>query len=357
MLEGMLMGLNISRIVFAAVLIATFMVGALLSYLWIVGYYESLELKSPRKPAISIENFIVSPEDPTFFNISILNPSFSPDRVKVAGISVLTEDRLIHDVIISSPKIPSEGYILEVGSSETFKCSWNWAKYTGQSATVIVFVKDGSGGTISVTLPLVEIKITSLTFNPEDGHHFNVTIENSSKSSAGVNLMNIKVIVDNSTNNIKTIPQLPARLEPAHSASFICEWDWADHQNRTIKVVAETSQGFIAEKTYNVPLYAFLSIEDVKFNPADTDHINVTLLNSEKSLISLNIAGIELAFENGTTITLTRIEPGLPRMININERLTFMCEWSWIAHRGEEIVIIVLTEQGYKVRGAYKVPS
>jgi len=351
------MGLNISRIMFAAVLIATFTVGALLSYLWVVGYYESLELKSPKKPAMSIEDFIVSPEDPTFFDISILNPSFSPNEVKIIGISILTEDRLIHEITTTSPKIPSGGYVLEVGTSETFKCSWNWAKYTGQSATVIVFVKDGSGGTLSVMLPLVEIKITSLTFDPENGRHFNVTIENSDKSAAGVNLVNIKVIVDNSSNNVETSPQLPARLEPANSTSFLCEWSWAAHQNKTIKVVAETSQGFIAEKTHSIPLYAILSVEDVEFDPVNIDHISITLLNSEKSLISLNVTGIELTLENGTAIALTKIEPALPCIINVNERITFMCEWNWTAHRGEEIMITVLTEQGYKMRGIYKVPS
>jgi hypothetical protein len=130
-----------------------------------------------------------------------------------------------------------------------------------------------------------------------------------------------------------------------------------DHQNKTIRVIAETSQGFIAEKIYSVPLYAVLNINNVEFNPVDVDHINITLLNSEKSLISLNVTGIELTLENGTAIMLTKIEPSLPYIINVNERITFICEWNWTAHRGEEIVITVLTEQGYKVRCIYRVPS
>jgi len=350
------MSLKMSRTMFAVVLIATFTVGALLSYLWVVGYYASLELKSPEKPAISIEDFIVSPEDPTFFNIRILNPSFSPNKVEVMGISILTEDRLIHEVTTTSPEIPSEGYVLEVGASETFKCSWNWAKYTGQSITVIVLVKNGSGGTLSVMLPLVEIKIISLKFDPENGRHFNVTLENSDKSAAGVDLVNIKVIVDNLSNNVETSPKLPARLEPANSISFLCEWSWVDHQNKTIKIVAETSQGFIAEKTYSIPLYAILSVENIEFDPIDIDHMSITLLNSEKSLISLNITSIELMLENGTAVTLTKIEPALPRIIGVNEKITFMCEWNWTAHRGEEIIITVLTEQGYRVRDICRVP-
>lgn len=148
------MNLN-DKIFFAITLIAAFIAGAFLSYIWTVGYYVSLGLKVPEKPVISIYNFAISVENPTFFNISILNPSFSPGKVEILGIYVLTGDNLIHKITLMDPRISSEGYTLDIGASETFRCFWNWTKYAGQSITVVVLVKDGSGGSLNTKLPLI----------------------------------------------------------------------------------------------------------------------------------------------------------------------------------------------------------
>jgi len=350
------MDLNINKLFFAIALIAAFTAGALLSYIWVVGYYVSLELKAPKKPAISIYDFTVSVEDPTFFNISILNPSFSPNRVEILGIHVLTGDNIVHKITSTDPKISSEGYTLDIGASETFRCSWNWTKYTGQSITIIVLVKDGSGGALNIKLPLIEIKITSLEFNPEEGSQFNVTIENSNRSDDGIDLVNIKITDDNISYNVETYPSLPIRLNPSNSTTLTCKWNWFDHQNKTITLTVETLQGFIAEKIYKIPLYAILIIENVEFNPSDTSHINVTIVNPEKSLTQLNITDIRLILENGTTIMLMETEPKLPYIIGVNRRVTFTCEWNWSIYRGKEVTITVNTKQGYKTKIICKVP-
>ncbi|MBS7648100.1 MAG: hypothetical protein QXK89_01275 [Candidatus Bathyarchaeia archaeon] len=347
--------LNVNKMLFAAFLVAAFVFGAFLSYLWVVGYYVSLELKIPEKPVISLYNFTVSAQDPTFFNITILNPSFSPRETDILGIKVLTGDNIIHRVTSITPTIPVGGYRLHVGSSETFKCLWKWVNYTGQSINIIVLVEDGSGGTLTAKLPLVEVEITSLTLDPEHGDRFNLTIRNSQRSTIGVDLESIKVIAGGISSSVKTYPSLPIRLEPSNSTGLLCEWNWTDHQGEIIKVIVNTSQGYISEWIQNVP--NLFSIREIGFNPDDPTYLNITVANSENSPITLNITTITITLKNGTILAPTNITPNLPYVININSTATFSCKWNWSAYSGEEVTITVSTEQNYRAKSTYRIPQ
>lgn len=350
------MGLNISKLVFTAVLIGVFTIGALLSYLWVVGYYVSLELKIPDKPVIYLHNFMISAEDPTFFNISILNPSFSPEEIRIVSIQVLTKDDRIHYITSTSPNIPKEGYVLNPGDSKTFKCSWNWANYTGQIVNIIVLVKDGSGGSFQATLPLTEIKIANITFDPESGTRFNITVINSNLSAANVTLTEVNVIIDDSIHEVTTQPALPINLEPNGSINLICMWSWTNYQGEDITLMVNTMQGYSTKKKHIVPTYAIFTIQKVDFNLNDTSHFKLILANSENSLIALKITNIGVILGNGTVIRLEKITPDLPYVLDKNSTTSFMCEWNWTAYRGEEISITISTEQGYKTKGTWRIP-
>jgi len=351
-----LMGLNISKMLFAAVLIAVFTIGAFLSYLWVVGYYASLQLKTPEKPVLSMSEFLASAEDPSFFSITILNPSFSPSEAYILGILVLTEDNAVHKITSINPAIPSGGYKLNAGESITLKCSWNWLNYVGQQINIIVLVREGTGGALRATLPVVELGITSITERPECSDHFNITIVNSNVSAVGVSLVSVKIIVDDLIHEVETEPQLPIKLEPGVPVSLMCKWNWAYYQNKTITIIARTAQGYIARAAYTIPVYATLIIRGVEFNPANATYFNITIFNSESSILPLTITSIEVMLENGTRIKPTSIIPNLPFTLDINTIATFSCEWDWSTYRGEEILIEVLTEQSYGARITYEVP-
>lgn len=350
------MNLNTSKIVFAAILIATFTAGAFLSYLWVVGYYISLEINVPDKPAIYIQNFTVLAENPTFFNITVLNPSFSPREARILRIQVLTEDGALHRISQVNPEIHGRGYKLDVGSSETFLCSWGWASYAGQQITVVVLVEEGSGAAFITRLPFVGVNITDITLNPERGDMFNLIIENSKDSASEVDLERIEVIADGLSYLVETEPKLPIRLKPTNSTSLLCKWDWTNHQGRTITIIVKTKQGYTARKSHAIPVYAILNISEVKFDPADTARFNITLVNSGESLIALNVTGISIRLENGTILRPANITPPLPFILNINEAVVFVCEWDWSGLRDKEITITVSTGQGYKVRVAQRIP-
>jgi len=143
---------GISKLTFIISLLVALIVGATLSYVWTMGYYASKEYKLPEKPTLSIEAVEFSAQNTTFFDIVILNPSYSPSSVNIDQIVILTEDGVLHSIEVS-PNLP---FSLKVGGSETFKGLWNWANYTGQITKVIVFVADGSGPTAQVPLPTLD---------------------------------------------------------------------------------------------------------------------------------------------------------------------------------------------------------
>jgi len=349
------MSLNISKLLFAAILVVIFTAGALFSYLWVVGYYISLELKIPDKPVIYVHDFIVSAEDPTFFNISILNPSFSPKETKILGIQVLTEDGEIHHITSISPDIPNEGYILNPGNSEIFRCSWDWSNYTGQIINVIVLVEEGSGGSLQIALPLTEINIANITFDPECGDHFNMTVINSDLSAANVTLTEVNVIVDNSVHKVATQPALPINLEPNSSISLVCMWSWANYQGETITLAIKTVQGYSTRKLHLIPTYAIFTIQKVEFNLTDTSRFKLIVANSENSLVALKITDISITLENNATIKPEKTVPALPYILDRNSTISFTCEWNWTTYRGEEIVITISTGQGYKTKITWRI--
>lgn len=352
----MLVGLNMSKIMLAVILIGTFTAGAFLSYLWVVGYYVSLELNVPERPVISIQDFVVSAEDPTFFNVTILNPSFSPRETEIVGMRVLTGDGILHQVSSVSPKIPSGGYMLEVGSMEIFKCLWTWTNYTGQEITLIVLVKDGSGGTFTVKLPLVNIELVDVTLDPERGDSLNLTVRNSENSTSGFDLERIEINVDDEKFSMRTEPNLPIRLEPASSINLSCKWNWTEYQGKTATIVARTVQGYSAKRAYEIPIYAILDIRNIEFNLTDTTHFNITVVNSEDSLITLNVTSITMRLENGSILAPTIVTPPIPYILDKNATVTFVCELDWSGLHGEDIKITVSTEQGYKIEVAHKIP-
>jgi hypothetical protein len=351
------MSLSINKMIFATILVAAFIIGAFLSYVWVLGYYASLELNLPEKPVISVHDFLVSAENPTFFNITVLNPSLSPEEIKISGIYVMTEDGISHKITSTSPSIPSGGYTIKVGESKVFTCFWNWINYTGQRISIAVLAENGSGGILSAKLPLIEARITDFLLNPERGNMFNITVMNPEESVANVKILSVSVIADSSVYNVSTQPRLPIVLEPNGSISLTCFWNWTEYQDKTITVALSTEQKYVAEITEFIPEYVVFNIKEIKFSLDDLYHFNVTVLNSERSVIPLKITKISIRLENGTLISPQSVDPSLLQMLNKNSTITFTCGWDWSTYRDKELTVTVYTEQGYKTEAASKTPS
>lgn len=235
---------GISKILFIVCLIVALIVGATLSYLWTMGYYAPQQFQLPEKPALSIEAVEFSAQDTTFFKIVILNPSYSPRRVNIERLAVLTENDDLYYVNVS-PNLPVP---LDVGKSRSLTGKWNWANYTGQKVKIIVFVSEGSGPTTIRSLPYVGLTVEAHFNSTISTQKFNVTVQNAEKSATYVNITRITLNhepLQNITIDDKAV-QFPYFLNSSESVTFTCMLNWTAYQGRKVTITVETLQGYIA---------------------------------------------------------------------------------------------------------------
>lgn len=335
----------LSRFLVALLLLVAMAIGALLSYMWVIGYYESLQIQVPEITSITITNATFVPQDATFFNVTLLNPSFSPSDAKITEILVSTENGFLHRIREAYPSLP---YQLARSASETFRCSWNWGNYTGKIMQIIIFIDDGSGAAFLAMTPKVDLRITVDFDSAISVKHFNMTLKNSVSSITYFNITDIAV--DGKTippENI-TIP-LPYTLHPDESTTLTCTWDWTDYQGKDVTVAVHTLQGYAAYHTQTVSPPVNLTITEIIFNTTDTSHFNASVQNSELSPTYVNVTRITLTMENGTIQEVIEVNPTLapPYPLHPNESVTFKCVWDWADHRGKNVTVTIHTLQCY----------
>lgn len=239
---------GISKLMFVISLSVSLIVGATLSYVWTMGYYASQEYQLPEKPTLSIEAVEFSAQNPTFFDVVILNPSYSPSSTNIDQIVVLTEDGVLHDVEVS-PNLP---FSLKVGGSESFRGLWGWSNYTGQTMKVVVFVTDGSGPTAKAPLPYVGLTVEAHFDSSVSNEHFNVTVQNAETSATYVNITKLTInqetiLPQNITMNGNPV-SFPHFLNFSQSVMFTCAWNWTNYQGKSVTVAVKTFQGYVAEE-------------------------------------------------------------------------------------------------------------
>ena len=228
---------SLNKIVISCLLLATFVLGSLLSYMWVAGYYVSLGLNLPKEPILSISNIGLNPQRTASFNLTVLNPSLSSGDISIVGVSVLTLDGVTHPLTDTIPTITSAGYLVEKGTNKTINCFWDWESYRGQSFTVIVSVKEGSGATVNREFPFANLSLTDFTIDPSFADRFNITVRNMDASDTYLNITNVRVLFENSSVSVSEIsPELPQKLERNTSVSLTCYWDWSSHQNQNITI-------------------------------------------------------------------------------------------------------------------------
>jgi len=236
---------GISNFILILLLLVSFIVGALSSYIWTMGGYAPSEFHLP-KANVAIESVEFYAENVAFFNVTLLNSSYSTSEVTIEQILVSTNDGLLHKVTNINPSLPSP---LTPSNSQTFKAYWNWANYTGQSVNVIAFVADGSGATFQKITPFMNLTIASVNFDPAvSTTSFTVTVQ----SMGSQTFMNITKMTLNG-EDVSVLPLLPYTLDVNASATFTLFWNWSNLQGTNATVSVETLQGFTAHKSQFVP--------------------------------------------------------------------------------------------------------
>jgi hypothetical protein len=338
----------------------SFLIGALLSYVYTMGFYAPLESKLPSRPTVIIEDVKFSEQDTSFFNVTVLNPSYSPETANITRIVVrTTDDNRVHRIRDTWPTLPR---LLKPGSSQTFICNWNWANYTGirlpytdAPIEIFVFLKDNTGSVFETRRPYVSLMISKIEFNSTISvNHFNLTIENSRSSETYVNISSITVNVANIAAEMVT-PNLPYGLPPGTNSTFKVSWNWTNYQGETITVGAHTLQGYMHQLTIRLPPPVNLTITDISFNISNTTHFNITILNAKTSPTHVDISRIILFVDN-ETIKLTEwtatpsptLKPDVPTLL--------ICKWEWTNYRNKNLLVKVLTWQGFTASRSTTIP-
>ncbi|MEM2936497.1 MAG: hypothetical protein QW231_04905 [Candidatus Bathyarchaeia archaeon] len=347
----------VSRLALILLFLIAMILGALMSYMFVMGYYVSIGFQVPPKTSVTIVNAAFSPQNARLFNISLLNPSYSPSNATVKQIAVVTGDDAFHEVKNVLPLLP---YKIKPGESKNFTCYWNWSNHTNENIKIMVFIAEeqGSGATFQAETPFVGLTITEAQFNATISTlHFNLTVQNSALSATYVNITAIAVTTGSPVILQDVTPPLPLAINPNSSVTFKCPWNWTDYRSKKVTIGVQTAQGYSAYFTMVTPHRLILNITDVLFNPTDTAHFNVTVKSDPRTSISVTITGIKITLENGSVVEITQLMPALPYSLQPDTSVTFLCSWNWTTHQGKNVTVTVYTQEGYVVARNQAIPS
>jgi len=335
---------GISRLATMLLLIVFFLLGAVFSYIWTMGFYAPNEFKLPSQTSVTIEDVKFFAEDATFFNVTVLNPSYSRSDAMVDRIQVSTSDGKVHSVASTLPELRLS---LAPGTLQTIKSFWNWGNYTGQTVDVFVLIVGGSGPAVEARTPFMNLAVTNVIFEPSvTSTSFNITVA-SALSPVSVD---IDEIVVNGAGVANVTPTLPYQLNPNASVSFTLYRDWTDLQNKTVSVTVRTKQGYVAYKSVTSPR-VILNVSDIVFfnTTATSFYFNLTIQNSAESAARVDINKITV-FVEGQNITIGDgdVVPALPQTLEPNSAVQLTCTWDWSPFKGKNATITVDTVQGFK---------
>jgi len=334
---------GISKLAFLLFLIVFFLLGTIVSYIWTMGFYAPGEFNLPKQTSLTIENVVFPPDSAVYFNVTMLNPSYSPSDAIIDRIKVVTEDGKVHFIASASPSLPLK---LAPGTSQILKTFWNWANYTGQTVDVYIIIVGGSGPAVQTKTASMNLAVASIVFEPSiTASRFNVTVE-SMGSPVSVDLNKITV---NGAEVTDVTPTLPYQLNPNASVTFTINRNWANLQNTTVSVGVQTKQGFAAYRSASAPQVKLDFVGEITFfnTTATSFFFNATIHNSATPPTKVDISLITVYVE-GQNITIETVSPILPHSLESNATLLLTCTWDWNTFKGKNATVTVYTVQGFK---------
>jgi len=357
---------GISKIILVLLLLISFILGAVFSYVYTMGYYAPSEFRLPDKSSITIQSVEFNKQDTHFFDVTVLNPSYSPSDVNITRIEARgTDDNIVN---VMTDTVPSLPYSLQRGHSQTFRATWNWADYTGirlpytdRPVEIRVFIADGSGVILESKKPLTRLIITELVFNQSISvNHFNVTIQNLASSETHVNVTTI-AIEGNQVPIDKVAPQLPYTLNPGDDpVRFQCFYNWAGLMGQGATIGVSTQEGYIAQRTITLPKPVTLDIpsSQIIFNTTiSTQKFNITVTNSANSSTYVTVGRITVAVGQQAPVNITQWTAYTSPILGINESILIACTgWEWSTYTGQTARITVYTTQGFIVSKETQIP-
>jgi hypothetical protein len=339
-------------------------IGGIISYIWVTGYYMSLKEKIPGQDTVAITNLSFNPQNATTFNVTLLNPSYSPSNlIRVFEIGYIGHnENTFHPVLSSIPSL-STPFNLTRGTSQTFMCKGDLTPYLNQTLAVSVFVVNGSGSTNFIKIPYTQLLIRKISFNSTIGvKNFTITLQNAPLSAANLTITTIGI--DYSTQGaINTTlhpitPTLPYTLAPNKTVTLSLNYNWSSYAaaGGSHQISVLTKEGYSASNSTQVPKLAF-SIQQINFNQTDTKHFAVTLKNEVSTNTPLNVSRIEVLMDNGTVTDATPPLNSNTNGVLGNSTATFTASWNWTYYRDRSVIVAIYTLQGVEASNKTTTPA
>ena len=350
----------LSSLALILLLLISAIIGGLISYVWVMGYYISLKQKIPGD-TVAITHLSFNPQNAFAFNVTLLNPSYSPSNsIEVSEIGYQGQnENTLHPVLSSTPTLP---FNLSRGTSQTVTCTGNLTSYVNQKLAVSAFVVgNGSGSTNFMTIPYTQLLIRKIGFNSTIGvRNFTITLQNAPLSATNLNVTTISIDTQAINTTLYAVtPSLPYTLAPNKTVTLSLNYNWSSYASaggsHLISVL--TKEGYAASNYTQVPRLAF-SIPQINFNQTDTKHFAVTLKNDVSTNTPLNVSKIDILMDNGTVTDVT------PKALNSstnsipgNATATFTASWNWTDYRDRSVAVTAYTLQGVKASNATTTPA
>jgi hypothetical protein len=348
----------LSSLAIILLLLIAAIIGGLISYLWVMGYYISLKEKLPTGSSAAITNLSFNPQNASAFNVTILNPSFSQDpeiKVQQIGLSANTSgaEGAISFVQFSSPTLP---FYISRGTSQTFTCGKDWTQYVNRTVYVSVLVSNGSGSATPIRIPYTELSVDAVNFNASIGiSNFTMTLQNKPLSATYVNVTEITLGSQTINSTLVKPAGLPS-LAPNTTKVLTINLNWSAYATNSLyQVQVKTRQGYAALFDARPPQVA-LPVQAINFSPSDTTHFNVTVKSRITQNAFLNVTKIEVLLENNSIKNVTPALSSSTNGVLANETKTFTCNWDWTNYRNKNVILTVYTLQGIKSNGQQRTP-
>jgi hypothetical protein len=323
-------------------LLCAAIIGALVSYVWVIASYYNV----PNSTTLSIESAVFPLTNFSYFNLTILNPSYSPSDVNITGFRVTVIDTNTTFDVNETEYPGSLPYVLKKGVLQTFRCISNWSNITGENVTIRSLPTDILTAGNMFTVPPISLNLKPDFDASQTVGYFNLTVQNPLESE---NLTISEIDIEG--EQVSVTPSLPYVLQNNGNITFICNQNWEDlsYQNATIMV--QTAQGYVTSYTTNALPGADLQISNVEFDYSDTSYFNLTINSAASSTAYPILSSVNVTWANQTSslFTIPQLNFTVPIYVLPNESLTLRCFWNWNATRNESITINPYTEQNFTI--------
>jgi len=300
-----------------------------------------------------VTNIEFAPDNATYFNVTILNPSNSVSDANITGIQLSVEGKNETEEITDIDVYGAAGtelvefpHTIRKGTEPKFRCNKNWSSFAGQTLGIEPMAANASTKSYSFVTPKVKLNLTPDFDASQTVEYFDLSVENSAEASINLTISDILL----SSLPLNTTPGLPYNLTPNETRIFRCERNWEDLIGVNATITVKTSQGYESTYTTHELPGASIFADEITFDYTETSYFNLTVTSSEYSTATAEIIRVNLTLPDNKTLTLNTTPPLdiIPIPVPPNQSLPpIKCLWDWNTYRNETITVRVYTKQGY----------